>query len=152
MIHVKPPLPFTGSRILTRADGTFFRDPDGDPAIIVAVYDRDNELCDLIAWFPPDDSCWWLYYGDATPILGPRNLAIAAYFGTKISLHSTPERWALAGGRGAAILSWDADCRDLFEGVGGIEFDCPELETRFRRMLRAWEPPTVRPQVIRHAA
>ena len=134
-MRVPPSIP-----IKTSDDGTYFPDPTGEWAVILPVRDRNNELCDLVAWLLDDPGRWWLRHGDETPILGCRRLAVAAYFGDAIKLYSTPERWLVARGHGAVILKWDVDCRDLFDGVARVECDCPTLATKFRQTLRRWEP------------
>ena len=138
------------ARILPYDDGTYRPDPDGDWAVILPVRDRNKELCDLVAWLLDEPGRWWLRHGDETPILGSRRLAVAAYFGDTIRLYSTPERWLLARGDGAVVLKWDVDCRNLFDGVGRVECDCPVLELRFRDSLRRWEP--LLTSETRHAA
>ena len=140
------------ARIITAGDGTYRPDTSGEWAAILAVHDQDGEVADLCAWFLDQPSRWWLYYGDEMPILGARALAVAAYFGDPIRLHSTPERWLLARGDGVVILRWDVDCRELFEGVSHVECDCPQLQRRFHQALRSWEPPVSIVGEARHAA
>ena len=141
------------ARIVPSADGTYRPDPSGQWAVILPVRDREGELCDLAAWFPNQPERWWLRFGDATPLLGARALAVAAYFGDPIELFPTPEQWALAGGRGCAALNWCAPIGDLFEGVSRVECDSPALQVRLRDTLRRWEPPvTVKPSEARRAA
>ena len=113
--------------------------------------DSDGELSDLIAWFPEQPVRWWFLYGNE-PILGSRQLAVAAYFGEAIKLYSTPERWLLASGDGAVILRWGIDCRDLFDGIARVECDCQQLQRRFRKALRSWEPTVASVREVRHAA
>ena len=106
-------------------------------------------------------------------MLGGQALAIAAYEGEGIDLHSTPARWLAADGgpcirepgrcrhecstcmmaRGCCVLRWDVPIRTLFEDVGAITCDCPALAKRLTQGLRRWEPRvTVARQETAHAA
>lgn len=154
------PLPFGVSRIVTTADGRYRPDPSGDRAAIVPVRDRFGDLCDLVAWFPDRPEHWWLRFNDETPILGTQALAIAAAERGAIKLHSMPERWLVAKApgciqppgacvgecdicelpRGACVLRWDVPLGELFDGVGRVICDRPELERRLLQALRRWEP------------
>lgn len=154
------PLPFGVSRIVTTADGRYRLYPSGDRAVIVPVRDRYGGLCDLVAWFPDQPQRWWLRICEATPILGTQALALAAAEGGCIKLHGTPERWLIANGpgcirppgacvgecavcelpRGACVLRWDVPLAELFEGVGQVTCNSPELERRLLQALRGWEP------------
>lgn len=142
-------------RICAHTDGGYTLDPTGELAAIMDVVDRNGELADLVAWFPDNSRAWWLRYGDH-PILGAEALAIAQYHCGAIRLHATPEDW-LAGavdhwcritaGRfphspysAFCILRWDIDLREALEGTGSIVCDDLELQKRFRRILRQWEP------------
>ena len=166
-------VPFGIGRITTSTDGRYSLDPAREWAAIIPVRDRYGDLCDLVAWLPDEPQRWWLRLGEATPILGTEALAIAAADGQAINLHSTPERYLIAKGpgcirspgvcvgecaicglpRGACVLRWDVDIRELFEGVSRVNCDCPELERRLLQSLRGWEPrvTSYRPEV-RHAA
>ena len=166
-------LTFGIAKISTDADGRYRPEPSGEWAAIVPVRDRYSNLCDLVAWLPDEPQRWWLRNGDETPILGTEALALAAWDGRSIDLHSTPEHWLLAKSgtcirppgvctvecdtcalpRGACVLRWDLDLRELFEGVTRVNCDCPELERRLLRSLRGWEPRvTAGRQEVRHAA
>ena len=92
-----------------------------------------------------------MYYADDCWLLGSRQLAVAAYHGDAIRLHSTPERWLRAGRVGVVILNWGIDCRDLFEGVERVECNSPQLEQMLRRGLRRWEPPLASVREAAHA-
>ena len=113
-------------------------------------------LVDLVAWRPDNPDDWWLRYDDATPILGVRELRIAAYFRSPITLYLTPEAWCRAaddGHHGVVILNWDAPLDELFAGVGRVECDDPEHSARLVKALRAWEPTvTGTGRRTRHAA
>jgi hypothetical protein len=161
------------AKIVTREDGRYRPDIAGEWAAVVPVHDRFGELVDLCAWFPNEPQRWWLRLGEATPILGTKALAIAAAEGEPINLQGTPERWLMDQGgacirppgacaiecatcalpRGACILRWDVDLRELFEGVARVDCDCSELRRRLLQSLRGWEPRvTARHQEVRHAA
>lgn len=139
------------ARVVVAGDGTYRPDASGQYGAILPVYGSDGELGDLVAWFLEQPTHWWLRDG-GEPILGSRALAVAAFFGDPIRLYSTPEQWLLAGGSGVVILLWDVDCRELFDGVGHVECDCPQLEQRFRQALRRWEPSVTTMREARHVA
>ncbi len=160
------------ARIITSADGRYRPDASGEWAAIVPVRDRYGEPCDLVAWFPDNPQRWWLRLGEATPILGTEALALAAWDGRSIDLHSTPESWLISRAgdcirppgtctrecetcslnRGACVLRWDVELSELFEGVKEVKCNSPELETRLRRALRRWEPTVSVGREVRHAA
>ena len=141
------------ARIVPSADGTYRPDPAGQWAAICPVRNSNLKLVDCVAWHVEMSGRWWLRHGDECPLLGARQLAVARYFGEVIQLHSTPEDWLLALGRGVAILKWDVDYRDLFDGVARVECDSPALQERLRDALRRWEPSvTIKPSEVRRAA
>ena len=145
--------PFSAACIAPAGDGTFTFNKDGEPAVVIGVEDRDGVLCDLVAWLPEDPGRWWLRHADEMPILGARELAVAAYFGDPIALYATPEQWLIAGRRGACVLMWDAPLRDLFEGVASICCNSLELRGRLRKALRQSEPRlAVARREVRHGA
>ena len=88
--------------ITTRPDGLYETDRSGEWAAVVGVFDANNEIGDLVAWFLEKPGQWWRRTGDI-PILGARDLAIAAYGGGAINLHPTPEAWLLARGDGVCV-------------------------------------------------
>ena len=118
----------------------------------VPVEGEVYDIVDLLAWLPDKPETWWLRRGNETPILGARNLAIAAYFGDKITLHPNPQDWLLAGGHGVCVLKWSWPLDNLFEGVGAVECDSPQLQERFVKALRRWEPPVFARQEVLHVA
>ena len=136
---------------MTSADGTFRRDSAGEPAFVLPVYDRDNELCDLIAWFPADGSPWWYLYGDETPILGAREAAIAAWYNKPIHLFATPQDWAIGQGRGICVLRWGVPLDDILDGIPRIACHYTILARRLRKSLRSWEPKVVTTRNTHHA-
>ncbi len=158
-VQVRPPL--GAYRISPAANGTYQINPAGQWADVVGVRDRFGEWVDICAWLTHEPQRWWLRLGgEATPILGAVALAIAAAEHEPIALHATPQQWALAKigpcirppgacriecatcslKRGACILRWDVDLRELFEGVRQIVCDGDELERWLLRSLRSWEP------------
>ena len=146
------------ARIVTSRDGRYRPDPDGELAIILAVSAFQLEVVDvdlneaevyattdIVAWFPEKPGRWWMRLG-TEPVLGARDLRIAADMGGTIRLHPTPLTWAEAGGRGVCVLQWGSHLRPLFEGVERIDYSDPRLKYKVTRMLRSWEPE------VRHAA
>ena len=126
------------ARIVVSGDGTYQPDASGQWAAILAVHDQDGEVADLVAWLVDRPGRWWLRYGEVV-VLGARTLAVARYHGDPITLHDTPQSWALARGVGACVLRWDVDLRELLDGIARV--DCaPNLADRLRRSLRQWEP------------
>ena len=81
------------ARIRTSRGGTFVFDSAGAVAAIGKVHDRDGVLADLVTWLPGRPGTWWLRRGTETPVLGARDLAVAAWFHEPIRLYSTPESW-----------------------------------------------------------
>ena len=149
-----PDLPTWGAaRIKPSSDGTYKPDPAGEPAIILAVTDSLDRWCDILAWFCDDPSKWWCLRDNETPVVGAGNLGVAAFYGGPIVLHSTPEQWLLAGGRGACVIRWDMPLTEIFEGVSRVDCDNPELRQCLLRALRRWEPRVaVTRQGVRRAA
>ena len=138
--------------IVPQSSGLFKFDPEGEPAAIARIYDRNDELVDFVAWHPDNPGIWWLRNGDETPLLGTRNLAMAAYYGDPIRLYSTPQDWLIAGRKGACVVKWDWPLNDLFYGVGDVECSSAPLQRKLIASLRRWEPRVVVRKVVRHAA
>jgi hypothetical protein len=138
------------ARIRTRPDGLYKLADDGDVAVIIPVYDSNHKLADLCAWDPATPGRWWLRCGDIA-VLGGHALAVEAYHGGAIRLYATPQEWLLGRPRGACILLWAAPLDHLFEGVGTVDCDSPELHQRFMKALRRWEPRVVVRRRARHA-
>lgn len=152
-----PPLPaialrwrWPAARIRTFRDGTFRRDPDGEPALIWPVVDCDREMVDLVAWDVDAPEHWWLFYRDEAIILGARTLAVARYFREPVVLHSTPHQWLLTGRAGACVLRWNVPLQEILEGVPEIACDSAWLKRRLQNALRQNEPKII--VEARHAA
>ena len=122
-------------------------DEDGIP-----VEDLVYDTVDLLAWLPDKPGTWWMWRGDETPILGSRNLAMAAYHGDSITLHQNPHEWLLGGRRGACVIKWGWPLGDLFADVGEIECSSVPLKRKLVASLRRWEPRVVVRKGVRHAA
>ena len=151
------------ARIATSADGTYRPDPAGAWAAVLEVkgfvlepvgmvggslvWDDVHDVVDLVAWHPEDPGRWWLRRGDATPIIGARELRIAGHFNTPIELYETPQAWARAGGHGVAVLIWGAPLNELFDGVGRVECASPRLK---RGLVSAWRAREPRVKVAQH--
>ena len=145
--------PIYAARIIPHRDGTFKFDRSGEVAVIMAVNDRTGELCDYVAWLPDRPGRWWLRLGDVSPVLGAGNIELAVLCHEPITLHSTPQDWALDAGHGACILDWDVCFAEIFSGVAGVECSTPALQHRLRQAFRRWAPRiTLVPQDARHAA
>ncbi len=143
MNELRPRPSFVMTRIEPLGDGTFKPTESGEWAVTIGVDDRDECLCDFCAWFLDDEWRWWLRHGDQCHVLGAQELAFAANCRKTIKLVSTPEVWLRSRGAGVCVLRWDLDLAPLFEGVERVECDSPNLERRFREMLRQWEPKVV---------
>ncbi len=148
------------ARIVTSADGTYTPDPAGEWAAVMPVmgftvepvgfnverhlvWDDIYGLIDLVAWHPTNPGRWWLRRGDMTPILGVRDLRMAADLNESITVYETPEAWgrdAGAGGHGVCVLQWAAPLNELFEGVARVECESPRLKRRLVSAWRSWEP------------
>ncbi len=156
------------SRIATKPDGTYTPDPAGEWAAVMSVmgfmlepvgfgadgalvWDDIYETVDIVAWFTEAPDRWWLRRADATPIIGVRELRMAADLGNPITLFETPESWALADGHGVCVVIWGARLNELFDGVGRVECESPAHRDRFTKALRQWEP-EVTGRRVRHAA
>ena len=156
-------------RIAPRPDGGFDFDNEGEWAFAIQVYgfevemidvDQDGipvegmvyNVVDLLAWLPDSPGTWWMRRGDETPILGSRNLAMAAYHGDSITLHQNPHEWLLGGRRGACVIKWGWPLGDLFADVGEIECSSVPLKRKLVASLRRWEPRVVVRKGVRHEA
>ena len=142
---------FGDARIATRPDGLYEPDPDGEWAVIAGVFDADDEIGDAVAWFEATPGRWWRRRGDI-PVLGARELAIAADGGWEIRLFPTPEDWLFAHGDGVCIIDWAVPLDGLFDGVARVECPDPALCDRLARALRRWEPDITLTREVRHAA
>ena len=138
-------------QIKTNCTGGFVFAADGEPAIVAEIHDAHGEIADFVAWQPEQQGRWWLRRGDIA-VLGGHALAVAAYHGDKIRLWPTPQDWFRTRQLGVCILLWDAPLDGLFEGVGGVECDSPELQQRFLAALRQWEPRVVVRRGVHHDA
>lgn len=138
--------------IVPQSSGLFKFDPKGEPAAIARIHDRNGELVDFVAWHPDNLGIWWLRYGEATPFLGTRNLAMAAYYGDAITLYQNPQEWLVAGCKGACVIKWDWPLNDLFDGVGDVECSSAPLQRKLIASLRRWEPRVVVRKRVRHVA
>ncbi len=141
------------ARIRVSRDGTFTFDRAGEVAAIGKVRDRDGVLVDFIGWFIDHPETWWLRRGTETPVLGARNLAVAAEFGATIELRPTPEEWFRDPHDAACILMWSARLNGLFDGIGAGVVADPAHKHRLIRAWRSWEPPVrVVGEGVSHAA
>ena len=138
-------------QIKPHSDGSFEFAPDGEPAIVAEIHDAHDALADFAAWQPERPGQWWLRHGDIA-VLGGHALAVAAYHGDSIRLCGTPQDWFRTHRRGVCVLLWGAPLDELFDGVGSVECDSPELQQRFVAALRRWEPRVTSPRRARHAA
>ncbi len=144
----------TGMHILlskAAGDGSFEFAPDGEPAIVAKVHDAHGDLADFVAWQPERPGRWWLRRGDIA-VLGGHALEVANYHGDNIRLLETPQDWFRSGGDDVCILLWAAPLVELFDGVGTVECDSPELQQRFVKALRRWEPCITTRREARHVA
>ena len=104
-------------------DGDRFRhNPDGEPAHLCIARDRYGLPDDLVAWLPDKPERWFVHEGTC-PVLGARNLAIAAAWGDSIAIHPTPCAWITSGGEGFVVLDWDMNLVPLFDGILNIDVD-----------------------------
>ena len=138
-------LRFGRARIQPLVSGNYRPSDDGQWAIVLGVQDRFDEIVDLVAWWPDDPGSWWLRHGDEVPLLGARALAFAADERQPIMLLPTPEAWLFAVSerseeRVVCVLDWGVGLGPLFDGVSRVECQGPDLQKRFQRTLRAWEP------------
>lgn len=132
------------ARITPSAAGTYSpAGPDGTPAVILAVTDRDGRWVDTFAWSYANPSRWWFLLGDETPLLGAEILAIAAYYGDPIILHATPQDWLLGGCHGVCVVKWGWPLDGLFDGVSDFQCDSTPLQRKLISALRRWEPSVV---------
>jgi hypothetical protein len=135
--------------IKTNRVGGFVLAPDGEPSIVGEVRDAYGDIADFVAWQPEKPERWWLRHGDIA-VLGGHALAVAAFHGDRIRLYGTPQDWFRTRQRGVCILLWDAPLDGIFDGVGAVECDSPELQQRYVKALRRWEPPVIVRQETRH--
>ena len=142
---------FGRARIATRPDGIYEPDLAGEWAVVAGAFDANGELGDLVAWFPERPGQWWRRTGDI-PVLGARELAIAADGGWSIWLFPTPNDWLFAHGDGVCIIDWAVPLDWLFDGVARVECPDPALGDRLARALRRWEPDITLTREVRHAA
>ena len=138
---------FGRARIQPVVGGTYRPDAAGQAAVIIAVHDRYGDLVDLVAWSPDRAFEWWPRHGDECPLLGARDLAVAADCRQPITLLSTPEQWLFAQFKPNShpvicVLDWGADLGPLFDGVTTVSCGTTGLRARFQKSLRAWEPET----------
>ena len=136
---------FGRARVQPLASGAYRPSGDGKWAVILEVHDRHEELVDLVAWLPDDAGHWWLRAGGETPLLGARDLAIAADRHEPVSLLPTPEQWLFAHSTPnscavVCIMDWGVTLAELFAGVSKVECQGADLQNRFQRALRVWEP------------
>lgn len=111
------PLWFAAGIILV--DAIHFRlDPEGEPAQIVPIRDRYDQLEDLVAWMD-DPGSWYLKVGTC-PILAARELAQATAWGDPVLIYPTPAAWVAADLPGVCILDWGVELLGCFEGIAKI--------------------------------
>ena len=149
-----PEFLFIGAaRIVSHRDGTYTPAATGEWVVLMGVFDRLGELCDLVAWQPDHPGRWWLRVGDVCPLLGAGNLELAVLCHESITVHPTPEARVRAAGRGVCILDWDAPLNEIFDGVVAVECSNPTLKHQFRQALRRREPSiTIKRQEVSRAA
>jgi hypothetical protein len=129
-----PHLRFGSLRICAHTSGIWEPDESGPRAVVLNVPDASGEPCDLVAWLPSRPEAWWRRSGHAA-ILGARNVERADFFATPIVVHSTPERWLFACGRGVCVLDWAADLRFWLGGSAALVADSPILARRLDAAL-----------------
>ncbi len=131
------PLCFT-ARIKLVGAGRFRLDPAGELAQIATGRDRLDMVDDQIAWLAGTPGRWYALDG-VTPILGARELALAASWGDPIAIHSTPAAWVEAHGEGVCVLDWQSTLASCFEGIPEITTahldpaTAREIEKRLKR-------------------
>ncbi len=131
------PLCFT-TRIALIGAGRFRLEPEGELAQIAALRDRFDMIEDLVAWFPDTPGRWVVREG-LSPILGARELALAASFGDPIAIYPTPTAWMGAQGEGVCVLDWQSLLAPCFDGVKAITTAhleptvAAEIEKRLKR-------------------
>jgi hypothetical protein len=123
--------------------GTYGPMPDGQrafivPAIPISNDSVDNDVGDLIAWFPDTPSRWWCRYG-ATPFLNFEAIERAVHYHEPLRLKSTPLSWLRASGEGAVILDDSAHLPLWFGGVSKIVFEDLALARRVKSRMRKQE-------------
>ena len=109
---------------------------------LLGIEDRYGDLVDFVAWQLSEPGCWWLRRGESI-LLGAQNLETATEENGWVKLFSTPETWAINGGRGVCILNWEADIGPIFDDFLEIECDTEFLRARFDRALRQRAIPRV---------
>ncbi len=97
----------------------FRLDPAGELAQIAPIRDRYDRLEDLVAWFPDVLGRWYVREG-LCPILGARELALAASHGDPVMIYPTPSAWVAADGAGICVVDWGVELLGCFEGVTEI--------------------------------
>jgi hypothetical protein len=117
--------------------------PGGKRAFIVpAVPLRDDvfddDVGDLIAWFPDNPSRWWHRFG-LVPFLNFEAVERAAWFREPLSLWSTPLSWLRAAGKGAVILDNAVHLPLWFGGITDIASEDIALARRIKRAMQQQE-------------
>ena len=136
------PMRFGIANIMT--SGTTYEPvPDGKRAFVVPAIPLrddvvDDDVGDLIAFFPSDPSRWWCRCG-TVPFLNLEAVERAAHFREPLRLKSTPLSWLRAGGQGAAILDDGAHLPFWLGGIGKIVFEDLELARRVKSRMRRQE-------------
>ena len=133
-------LRLTALRIETKSDGTYRVDPEGRLAVVVLVRDRYGEIVDTVAFFPDKPEQGHLRYGDATPILGARALAMAAGERRPLTLWETPEHWLINCRGGAVVLDWSVNLRPLFTDIPSITCESQALRDRLLQNFLRFAP------------
>jgi hypothetical protein len=108
------------------------------PAIPLRDGFFDEDVGDLIAWFPDNPSTWWCRFG-AVPFLNFEAVERAAWFRQPLSLWSTPLAWLQASGQGAVILDPHTHLSLWLGDITTLEFDDAGLARRVRAKMTAEE-------------
>lgn len=118
----------------------------GRVAALFPVPDRDWEPIDTVAWFVDRPGVWWTASAHGT-VLGLPSVHLASGWSTApLALHSTPDLWHRAGGRGACILDWTrpGDVLDDLCGCASVACDSEALATRLAATLKRALKPRLR--------
>jgi hypothetical protein len=136
------PMRFGITNIITGA-GTYEPMPDGKRAFVVPAVplsndSLDDDIGDLVAWFPDNPSRWWCRLG-AVPFLNFQAVERAAFFREPLTLHPTPLGWLRASGEGAVILDPRAHLPLWLGDIASLLFEDATHARQIRAKMTAQE-------------
>ena len=120
-------------------DGLYFPDPDGEPHLLLPVYE-DGELLDIVAFQSTVPDKWLLRCGNGWALGVEGGFSRHCWEGSA-RLAATPLDWLRYGAKGLCVLDWSAPEVSNLADLTAVECSDPALAQLLRKALT--KPPRI---------